>query len=333
MKHRTHINLAIAIILSLNATASIANQEKTPTGRTIDSFLLDKERGWYWYEALPEEEKEKVRQDILDNSPNVIKKTQKPNQPQEPKDKPLSTAWFKENFPKYRDAAIDNPYDKEAMRNYLFLEKFMRDRATAFGYERQKAVYAEPFLDASSTRPLASFGMKEMNHQAAQQKDLILTNLGKESGIYFFYLSTCNFCEKQAPLLKGLEREYGFNIKPVSLDGKKMANSFWDSFLTDKGQAASLGVQQVPATYLFNPKTQKVELIAQGLQSLPDLEKRIIYAASRAGLISDSQAQTIRATGLYQSVDGHVSGGFPMPADAPKEFKMLYEQSQNQQGQ
>lgn len=330
MQSKKSVLLLAGYLLAVNPNIALSNEnspESDKRGRTLDSFLLEKEKGWYWYESLPEEEKEKVRKDIIDNAPNVIPKKQKNTPPEE---QALSTAWFRENLPKYRDAAIDNPYDKEAMRTYLFLEKFMRDRATAFGYERQKAVYAEPFLDATSQRPLANFGMKEMNHQASAQRDQLLKRLGEESGIYFFYLSDCSFCEKQAPLVRGLEREFGFKVRAVSMNGKPMPNGYWPDYLTDQGQAQALGVAQVPATYLFNPKTQSVELIAQGLQSLPDLQKRIIYAAQRSGLITEDEAKTIRATGLYQNTEGFVGGGIPLPADAPKEFIKLYEQSVNQ---
>ncbi|WP_305817412.1 hypothetical protein [Photobacterium leiognathi] len=35
---------------------------------------------------------------------------------------------------------LKNPHDNEAMRTYLYLEKYMRDRVVQFGYARQKQV-------------------------------------------------------------------------------------------------------------------------------------------------------------------------------------------------
>ncbi|GAM71721.1 incF plasmid conjugative transfer pilus assembly protein traF [Vibrio sp. JCM 19236] len=283
-------------------------------------FYDDAERGWFWYEQLPEEEKEKFKEKLLQSQPTVIPKSSKPQE------EPLSTKWFRENFEKYRDAAIDNPYDQEAMRNYLYLEKFMRDRAVAFAYQRQKAVYEDPFLDSSTQRPTANFGMRSMNIEASKNRTELLHHIGEQSGIYFFYRSDCGFCSQQAPLLAGLEREFQFAIKPVSLDGQPLPESPWSEFLTDSGQAKHLGVVQVPATYLFNPSNNRFELIAQGLQSLTQLQNRIIYAAERAEIISETDVERTRGTGLYQSVDGEYNQ-FPFPSDAPQEFKDFYYQS------
>lgn len=314
----------MALVVGATSYPSLANANSDTSNNT---FYDESERGWYWYEQLPQKEKEKIREKILAQQPTVIpKKTETP----EKETKPLSTAWFRQNFEGYKNKAIDNPYDKEAMRTYLYLEKFMRDRAVAFGYERQKAVYAEPFLDATAQRPTANFGTRSMNKQASAIRDKLLMEIGEKSGIYFFYRSDDQYSELQAPLIKLLERDFGFNIKPVSMDGKPMKNPIGEDFLTDSGQAEALGVMQVPALYIFNPEINSVELIAQGLQSLPDLKKRIIAAAERANLITPERAQMVRGTGLYQTTTGDISNGFPMPDDAPETFKQFYFQSVEQ---
>jgi len=325
MFKRTSLMLAITACLT-----PMGGQAQESTEPQTKSYYQDAERGWYWYEQLPEEEKEKFVEKLIQEQPNVI--PEKPNaekkaQISQPKDKPLSNAWFRANFQSYVDAAIDNPYDIDAMRTYLYLEKFMRDRATAFGYERQKAVYNDPFLDASSKRPTANFGMKTMSRAANNNRDALLQTIGDKSGIFFFYRSDCPYCKQQAPLLRGLEREFGFEIKPISLDGQPLPNNPWESFLTNQGQAEQLGVAQVPAMYIYNPDTHAIELIAQGLQSLPQLKKRVLMAAERADLITHDQYSTIIPTGLYSDVKGDIIGHFPMPANAPDTFKHLYEHS------
>ncbi|MFA0356896.1 conjugal transfer protein TraF [Vibrio breoganii] len=306
-----------SLIFSALALGQVEQAQQT----TEPQFYDDAERGWFWYEQLPEEEKEKFKEKLRqDNQPTVIPKSS------EPQEEPLSTKWFRENFEKYRDAAIDNPYDQEAMRNYLYLEKFMRDRAVAFAYQRQKAVYEDPFLDSTTQRPTANFGMRSMNTEASKNRSELLAHIGSQSGIYFFYRSDCSFCSQQAPLLAGLEREFQFAIKPVSLDGNPLPEMPWPEFLTNSGQAEHLGVAQVPATYLFNPNNNRFELIAQGLQSLTQLQTRIIYAAERAEIISAQDVERTRSSGLYQSVNGEYSQ-FPFPSDAPQEFKDFYYQS------
>ena len=319
--------LVLALLTFLPAAGAIA---QNTIKQHIDPYYQDAERGWYWYEQLPEEEKEKFIEKIAKETPTVIPhsetKTEKSSS-RAPKDKPLSNAWFRANFQTYVDAAIDNPYDKDALRTYLYLEKYMRDRATVFGYERQKAVFNDPFLDATSKRPTANFGMKSMTRAAHGNQEALLKQIGDKSGLYFFYRSDCQYCEQEAPLIHGLERQYGFTIKPISLDGKPLAKSRWKTFQTNKGQAEQLGVRQVPAVYLFNPVSNSIELVSQGLQALPQLKKRILMAAERAQLISHEQYSTIIPTGLYSDVEGNIIGHFPMPTNSPDTFKTLYNQS------
>ena len=83
--------------------------------------------------------------------------------------------------------------------------------------------------------------------------------------------------------------------------------------------------------YIYNPDTNAIELVAQGLQSLPQLKKRLLMAAERADLITKEQYSTIIPTGLYSDVNGDVIGHFPMPENASETFKTLYNQSMRAQ--
>lgn len=326
-------SLATAVLLAILATNGMADTpaENTPRDQSepvLDEFYKDSEKGWFWYETHPEEQKEKPKK-RQPNQPTVIPTSKKQIKRSEvkPEDQPLSQAWFRKNFAKYRDNAIENPHDKKAMRTYLYLEKFMRDRSQAFGYARQSAVYSEPFLDATANRATANFGMKDMNIDANEKQTTLLTDLGKKTGIYFFFRSDCPYCKKQMPIIKLLEKKYGFTIRPVSLDGNPLPDSLWDDYLVNVDQAQQLGVKKVPALYLFEPKSNTTSLISQGLQSMPQLEKRVLYSANRSDLITDDELKLTRPSGLYQDINGEVGSQIIAPTDAPEEFKNLFTES------
>lgn len=287
-------------------------------------YFTDSERGWYWYEQLPEEEKEKFVEKLKNQQPEVVKS----QQAKDPKDVPLSQAWFRENFQKYMDYAQDNPYDQEAIRTYLYLEKYLRDKALAFGMERQKAVLSEPFLDHTATRPLANFGSQSMNAQATENKDALLSELGKQSGLYYFYRSDDVFSAQQATLIAQLRDRFGFTVLPISMDGSAPHESLGEKFELNQNQAQVLGIQVLPATYLFNPKNKAIELVSQGVQSVTDLKDRIMLAALRGGIIDEQQYQLTKPVGLYLTPDGYVSYGIGMPDNAPETFKNLYSELQ-----
>lgn len=317
------------IALSVISTLAVANpvqhiepqnQQEQPT---FDEFYEDSERGWYWYEQQPKENEEQTPPPS--NQPKVIPKSDSQVVQTE---RPLSQKWFRENFEKYRDAAIENPHDQEAMKTYLYLERYMTDRAMTFGYERQKAIYGDPFLDGTTRRSTANFGMRSMNIDAANKRKDSLKNLAEQAGIVFFFRSDDGYSTQQAPLVNNISRHYGFTVKPVSIDGKNLPNSPWsdDLVAVDSGQAQHLGVLKLPALYLFVSSTNQFELIAQGLQSQTQIEHRIMYAAHRGQLITNEEFNSVKATGLYQDINGN-TGVVGVPDNAPKAFLDLYQQS------
>lgn len=327
MKKKT-LMLVLASCMTANAVAN-DSPAIVQSDTQEHTFYGDKERGWYWYETNPETgEEEMFFQPTPESKPVVVPRDPNNSQPSQqakkPEDVPLSQAWFRENFEKYRDYAIENPEDREAMRTYLYLEKYMRDRATKFAYARQEMVYADPYLDATTNRATANFGMKDMNIAATENKQHSLTQLGESTGVFFFYRSDCPFCKRQMPLLKIMEERYGFTIKPISLDGQPLPDSPWEDYLVDSGQARQLGVLKVPAMYLYEPQSQSVELIAQGLQSLPQLETRTVLAAHRVGLMTEEDVKLTRPVGLYPDINGNITGAVEAPNNAPEEFKELF---------
>lgn len=315
--------VALAMLCSFNISAE--SETTTPQEAEFNQFFEDSERGWFWYEKLSEEEKAKIK-----NPPKPPKQQQIPEAApqQQIEDRPLSQKWFRENFEKYRDLAIENPHNTEAMRNYLYLEKYMMDRAVTFGYERQKVIMSDPFLDGTTRRSTANFGMRSMNINASQNRQTTLNKLSEESGLLFFFRSDDSFSQDQLSPLMSLANNYNFEIKPVSIDGGNLVNTPWlDSEVTvNTGQAETLGVQKVPAIYLYVATTGQFEMVSQGLQAQTQIEKRIMFAALRGNLISDEEFEASRSSGLYQGLDGS-TGVIGLPDTAPPEFIKLYKES------
>jgi conjugal transfer pilus assembly protein TraF len=72
------------------------------------------------------------------------------------------------------------------------------------------------------------------------------------------------------------------------------SGAFADSFVVDRGQAAALGVQTTPAIFVMRPATGDVEMVAQGMMELRDLEARILLIARRRGWISEQAWEATR---------------------------------------
>jgi conjugal transfer pilus assembly protein TraF len=248
------------------------------------------EEGWFWYQDPPIDEEEPEPEPL---APNIISQPETSVGPP-----PLSAKWLRDNLEKYQIDAIDNP-TPENIERYLYLQRVMLDKAQRFTEGMARAVQFDPYLDQNTRRPLSSFGGAESSRIALKAKREVLIRIAHQAGIFFFFKSTCEHCEIQAPLLKNLQEIYGFKVFPVSLDGLPLHNDLFGSFERDRGQAKKLGVVQTPAMFLGRPNTREVLLIAQSTMAQPQLEERIIEAAFEAGWIDQKE---------YQSTKGWNSG-------------------------
>ncbi len=308
-----NVLLPFLIVLSL-PTSMVCGDEALPAPAL--SYFEDKQRGWFWYEVLPESVKNIPAEKPLEPLPRLPKPEANASEKSasEPKAKPstepqpLSSAWLKQNLEHYLNQAIDEP-SSENVAAFYYLQRVMMDKAERFTNAARYVVMSDPQLDETVRRPVATYAANEANHQANVVADQALKAIAAQAGILFFFRSDCPYCHVQAPILAMLENAYGFKIYPVSLDGLPMPNGFFSQFKRDNGQAAMLGVEQTPALFLMKPPKQIVPL-AQGALSLEEVTGRILLVAKEAGWIDATQYQTtqgIRNTPMLLPVAGSIS--------------------------
>lgn len=257
------------------------------------------EEGWFWYETDPEPTSELQSEppapiEPLDPVPpsSELPRIETPVVAPPDAPKPLSAAWFRENLDRYRDQAIDDP-TSENVEAYLYLQRIALERAGAFAEASAAAAVKDPWLDANSERPIATYAAQAMDAQADAARETVLAEIAKEAGILFFYQAQCPLCDSQAGVLKLASDVHGFEVIAVSLDGSKPKGGITD-FRQDDGQAARLGVAALPATFLVRPP-DRIELLAQAPLDLQTLGRRIIGQAHALGIINDDTLLTTKA--------------------------------------
>ena len=134
--NRNAISLPIIMSLCLKASLATGNDSAPEV-----SYFADKQRGWFWYEVLPEPvkktqpesqaEQEKLKPDIKPTSDvqAEIEPKIQANPSAEPQ--PLSSAWLKQNLEHYLNQAIDDP-SPENVAAFYYLQRVMMDKAERF---------------------------------------------------------------------------------------------------------------------------------------------------------------------------------------------------------
>ncbi|MCF7996203.1 MAG: conjugal transfer protein TraF [Chromatiaceae bacterium] len=300
------LTLALALGLAIGLVASSLPASAFEVAR----FYERSAEGWFWYAEeppepeIPESEPEPEPAPTPEPPPPLAQPspTADPAPSATSGPAPLSAAWLRENLERYRDQAIDDPSPNKVAL-YLYLQRLVLDKAERFAEATQRAVWADPLLDETTRRPLATFAANLANREAGAARDDALNLIAEQAGLWFFYRADCPYCEAQAPLLNLLTSRYGLSVRAIALDGRPLPGGFFPSFATDAGQAKTLGVVSTPALFLVRPPDGVVP-IAQGVLSLAELQERLVNAATEAGWIPEHWRERTRARVTDLRLDG-----------------------------
>ena len=140
-----------------------------------DNFWNEHARGWHWYED-PEQ--------VLEQAMS-----------REPSDPVQIMEVLHQQVKRSLDQAILNP-TPENMRNYITLQNQVSEQANRFAVAWQTALLNNPVLDYSLSHPTNSVGKQVYLNTQKQQEDQAIALLAKHSGLFFFYRSSCPYCQR-----------------------------------------------------------------------------------------------------------------------------------------
>ncbi|WP_240224681.1 conjugal transfer protein TraF [Rheinheimera hassiensis] len=269
------------------------------------NWYEQRERGWFWHEV--KEEVVEVLPDIVEEQ-NKSESTSIEQQPEE--SVALDSAWLKQNLEVLMQKAIDNPSD-ENIAAYAYANRLLIDLGSRFSTRMKEYMELEQPLQESARRPFSAFALSEFSSERRNAMTDILKAVKDKSHMWFFYSSTCSFCMKQLPVLKGLKRLYDIEILAISMDGGTLPGIEEFEHVFDYGGAVSqrFNVSVTPSMFLVNNNTEQVIPLAQGMHALPELEDRILLVSKNQGLISTEQyalTKAVRDITVFRNDEGEI---------------------------
>jgi len=171
------------------------------------------------------------------------------------------------------DKAILDPTE-ENVKAYIQLQTLVSNQASAFSQTWQKVLWQSPELDYTLIHPVNSLGRAVDINLKEQEERAALAKLAQESGLFFFYRSSCPYCRRFAPIVKSFANKYAFKVIPITTDGITLPE--FPNSKIDRGQAARFVVNYEPALFAVNPYTGKAYPISYGLVSEQELRGRIL---------------------------------------------------------
>ena len=271
------------------AVSSFALAESSPAGG--GAFLSERARGWFWYEQIPvpqEEEKEPEKEE----PPKVIIAPQEDSKKEaksEERVPTFSVEWFRENYLKLFEEAIDNP-TKENVDKYRIATRVMLDKASNIAEVFRERVALDPDLDESVLYPISTALRSHQQYLQSANSEEVIAYLRDKIGIWVFLDENCEYCAIQGgsvkEWLKKNKIEHAFIVKQGRPFG---ALTQEDNILPDIGQSETLGIKITPAIVMVDPSSEKFIVLSQGLISTDVLQERLLLAAKDQGIIDRYQ--------------------------------------------
>lgn len=270
--------------------------------------------GWHFYERNPPPRKKPKPPMLLPAQPPAPSNT-----PAEPA--VLSSAWLRDNLPRYRDAAIDNP-TPENVELLAYLQRLATDRAEQFSQVWTRVVTSNPALDETARSPISALQQRAAQAEMSVAKKQAMAKIVERVGLWYFYLSTCPFCAKQEPILESVQANIGLSILPISLDGG--APPTWGdvAYLNNSGQAEELGVMVTPTLVVADTATGELHNLSAGLRTESEIESRLLELAAVNSWISEEEYErAVRGEPRRFLPDGLMQAGVgALPGDDPQQL-------------
>lgn len=223
-------------------------------------FFNQRYKGWLWFE-----EKEKIRPE--DN------KTEEQDHAKEitSQEAQRENEELKARLDEKRSIMIARP-SPEAVRDYMYYEKIMWEKALALdgAYRQAKFQYPEYFDRLKDPQNVHAVKLKRKLEQESLEGKI--KDFGKKFDLVFFSRATCKYCHEFAPILKRFGEFYGFNIEEVSLQGD-LIGSFPGKYMPDL--AVKLGIEATPSVVAISKDRKTAFELIRGYAAYAELEEYV----------------------------------------------------------
>ena len=231
-----------------------------PSSAKADNFWEERAVGWHWYQD-PEEGQPVSPDSTVTHDPIATMEA------------------LHHKVQQTLDQAILNPTE-DNIRQYIALQNQLGERAQHFADVWKSVLLNYPELDFSLRHPTNNLAKQIDLDSVRQQENAAIQQFAQHNGLFFFYRSSCPYCQRFAPILKKFSSRYGLSVIPITTDGISLPE--YPHSHSDQGQAARLKVTIEPALFTADPQTHRIIPVSYGLLSEDELRQRLLTIAQQA---------------------------------------------------
>lgn len=272
--------------------ASEALDRQKPLGPLSDARVItpSSARGWFWYED-PEREAEPSPEEqpvpkvgiSIDAGPKqgpVLTPEQEMVNLRLRLEQMEDMTQLRAEVARYLDTAVAKPTERNLLL-YMTAQQFVMARAEKFAVVWHEVLRKYPEVDDGVNNPQRSDTARPLYVNAMNnQIRTTLSGLSDRYALLFFFRGDCPYCHRQAGILQTLQRAHGFNVMPISLDGRGIPE--YPNPSVEPRFVEGLGIKTVPSLMLMRKGSYVLEPIATGLTTMDVIEGRITSIVTQA---------------------------------------------------
>ena len=228
-----------------------------------DTYYDERAEGWHWYDD-PADEVVETKTPQAEQTPSVSATDE--------------MKALQKILEETKNKAVLYPTE-ENIANYVTMQNQIMNHSRDFAKGWQAMLVNSPDLNYQVSHPTNQVGRQVYLDEKSETQDQVIHEFFKDKGLYFFFRSTCPYCQRFAPILKSFADHYQITILPISLDGIGLPE--FPQFKTDQGQAQKFNVTVEPSLFLVDPKAGKAIPVGYGLMSDEALRARIYDMATK----------------------------------------------------
>lgn len=160
---------------------------------------------------------------------------------------------------------------KENIQEYIILQKRWVDQSKTFSENWQLVILEHPEL--ASLVPTTQYGIQVKKSVDQEQRKILIKELSSQNTLVFFYEGGNAFSQAFAFVVKQFSYEYGWEVKPISVDGLILRD--FPQSISDRGVADEMDIHFFPALFAVDVKTRQAKPLAFGMVTVSQIEDHI----------------------------------------------------------
>jgi len=220
------------------------------------AYYMDAKRGWWWYEKIPLEKKdrEEKAEDGKKRSPRLSDYTMEELWNMYPDD-------FQAVLMAFQKKAVQVPSENN-VREYYVVQDIARRKSLAFANVSAAVMQKYPDLSVAADYPITAPGRNAEVSQRTDEIESRIRSAREEFALIYFSSAGCPYCAEEGSILSLFVEKYGWEIREIDIEREAAVSSVF-------------GIETTPTLLLIYRGRADHITVSAGVASLAEIEEKL----------------------------------------------------------